>query len=402
MNREDIANKCISQFKNNNKLLLQLPTGTGKSLIAIKMIETVKTDNILILCAEIAHINNWKDEFNKWNKQYLLKKCTIITYASLHKVQGHYSIIIADEVHHLVTEKRMGCFNNLQYDYFIGLSANIGKRIIDLQELFNNELKLINMNLKEAITNNILANPKVIAHGIDLSLIKESFEIVKTRGKLPKIVIYSSYEDMWKYIRDRIHYPNLELHVKCTALQKYNDLCEEQEYWKRNYLRDRTLFKRNKWLQTANIKKKFLGELKTFMVTKFIRKHFKDDDRFICFCNSINQQTDIIKELKLKNQAINSTILNNDEIINDYNNKKFNSLFCVEMLTEGQNLVDTPTCIIIQLDAEIRRFIQKVGRALRHKSPSIYIFYIKNTRDEEFLEEATKYIPDIKKVLWRN
>ena len=57
------------------------------------------------------------------------------------------------------------------------------------------------------------------------------------------------------------------------------------------------------------------------------------------------------------------------------------------MLQEGQkNLTDIQVGIIVQLDGTERPFIQKFGRSLRAEDPHQYIFYYKNTRDEEYLE----------------
>ena len=62
------------------------------------------------------------------------------------------------------------------------------------------------------------------------------------------------------------------------------------------------------------------------------------------------------------------------------------------MLQEGQNLVNIQAGIIIQLDGQERTFIQRFGRAMRANSPVQYIFYYRNTRDEEYLKDALQGI----------
>ena len=78
--------------------------------------------------------------------------------------------------------------------------------------------------------------------------------------------------------------------------------------------------------------------------------------------------------------------------INDFNEKKINSLFAIGMLQEGQNLVDIQAGIIVQLDGQERAFIQKSGRVYRAEDPIQCIFYYKNTRDEEYLNKAIENI----------
>ena len=134
---------------------------------------------------------------------------------------------------------------------------------------------------------------------------------------------------------------------------------------------------------------RYLGELKTRTVYNLIKdKHA--GKRYICFCTSIIQQV----ALADKNNFINSELKYTQDVINRFNDKKINSLYCVGMAQEGLNLKDVPVVIIIQLDAELRRFIQKIGRSLRAEKPEIYLFYYKNTRDEEFLNKVIELLPD--------
>ena len=62
------------------------------------------------------------------------------------------------------------------------------------------------------------------------------------------------------------------------------------------------------------------------------------------------------------------------------------------MITEGMNLNDIQAGIITQLDGKERLFIQKVGRVLRADSPVCYIFYYKDTQDENYLKTALENI----------
>ena len=62
------------------------------------------------------------------------------------------------------------------------------------------------------------------------------------------------------------------------------------------------------------------------------------------------------------------------------------------MLQEGQNLEDIQAGIIVQLDGAESFYSKKFGRTLRADSPEQYIFYYKNTRDEEYLDKALQDI----------
>lgn len=66
----------------------------------------------------------------------------------------------------------------------------------------------------------------------------------------------------------------------------------------------------------------------------------------------------------------------------------------MKIIVVKQNLVDIEAGVIIQLDNIERAFIQKFGRVLRADSPKQYIFYYKNTRDEEYLKNVYEEIDE--------
>ena len=76
MTREDIQEKALQLSLENPYMVLQYPTGLGKTYTMIKMIERVLNQNssydCLILEEEISVIDNIKKEFEKFGKEYLL------------------------------------------------------------------------------------------------------------------------------------------------------------------------------------------------------------------------------------------------------------------------------------------------------------------------------------------
>ena len=168
-NKEEVEERVMREFNTCKQLCLQLPTGIGKSLLAIKMLEKTNLDitnkdsgkQILLLVSERAHMENWKEEFHKWGYDELYKKCLIVTYASLHKLSGSFSAVIADEVHHLCTENRLSLIVNISFPVFIGVSATVGRdRFRMLQSLYP-KMKMLSMSLQKAIDENILPDPQI-------------------------------------------------------------------------------------------------------------------------------------------------------------------------------------------------------------------------------------------------
>lgn len=102
--RENIQSKAVEFSKLYHYIILQYPTGLGKSFTMIQIFDLLYQQNkeisCLILMPEIALIDTLRKEFLKFGREYLLANTEIICYASLHKVDKEYDIIIADEMHH--------------------------------------------------------------------------------------------------------------------------------------------------------------------------------------------------------------------------------------------------------------------------------------------------------------
>ena len=69
--RESLLEEAVQLILQHHKVALQWGTSVGKSKAAITMLnELMKRDNksfnVLLIVAETAHKNNWKEEIKKW------------------------------------------------------------------------------------------------------------------------------------------------------------------------------------------------------------------------------------------------------------------------------------------------------------------------------------------------
>ena len=394
MTREELQIQSLALIKQSNRVALQWCTGLGKSKMAIDMAnyladkefeECRKSFNILLVVAETAHKSNWKMEFDKWG----LKTDNIVMecYASLKKYRNSYwDLIIFDEAHHLGSDLRMDVLTELHAKNIILLSATLPDQVMQaVTEVFG-EFVTSKVTLKEAIEWGILPQPKVYLIPLTLDSTYPNCTIIEEWGKKEKRVTYKcKFHERWEYVRNKNKYPNVTLEISCTQQQKYDYLSDQFEYWRSQFFRTRQEFIKNKWLQVGSKRKRFLGESKTDAVRLLLHKI--RDKRFICFCTSIEQA-----ELLGGKNAIHSKKDNSFDIIDDFNTKKIDNLFAVGMLQEGQNLTDIEAGVIVQLDGQERAFVQKFGRSLRATDPVQFIFYYKNTRDTEYLENVLEGI----------
>lgn len=336
-------------------LLLSWATGCSKSLGAIRCferwLENNKKGRGYLVIKETNHENNWKKEFKKWDKEYLLDKLEIFCYASLHKYANtKVGFIILDECHAL-SEMREDHLSTIEFDKLISLSATVS---FEVKQRLNNIKPFyeFHISLQEAIDRKLLPEPEVIIVYEDLDNTKKDYSY-KIKGKEYKV----SAKNYYQYLENQV------------------------DYWSQRAMSGNLQWEKDKWMKTAIERKRFMASQKTKKAKELLSQ--LQDKRLICFTGSVAQA----KELGGK-FAVHSKNKNNQELIDDFNSLKSDKLFAVGMLKEGMNLSSLDVCIIVQLDNQEKSLIQMMGRALRSVCPKVYIILLRNTKDEKYLKHV--------------
>lgn len=394
MTREEIYTSCLEKLGKSKSLLLELPTGFGKSKLSIDLVNHLcntvykgKAVNILLLVAKTVHKQTWRDEIKKWGG--INASLTIECYESLKKhVDYTFDILLLDETHHVGSDLRLDLLSMLHFEYMIGLSATIPR---NLKRYFQYKYhsQIVSCDIVEAIEDDILPEPEILLFPLQLDNTRpsETWEI-NTRSKGP--VIKGEYRELWKFRRNKVH-----AIVSCTQKQKlieYNSLIDWE---KKKYMSSRNKAMEQTWLYHCGKRLEFLSDCKVKIV-QVILKHL-DKYRTITFCKTINQS-----ELLGKN-CIHSQNRKSTEIYDKFNQKKINHITAVNILNENANLVDCKYAIFANLSSSEIIQVQRTGRALRHKHPVIIIPYYVNTREDEIVKKMLEgynqeYIKEIKSL----
>lgn len=400
-NNKDLLQRMMASYLyNGGNLVLQWSTGVGKSRVAVEVIKALfdrfESFSVLLVVAEEAHKENWKEEFKKvlgesaYHK--IMPHVQMICYASLKNWRDtSWSFIVFDEAHHLQSDLRKDILQSLHSSRILALSATLKEDVlIALTQCFG-KFKVHKISLQDAIDDGFLPEPKIICIPLELERFNrtETIELDLTTTKTRKKgTVKDLWSSRWKYLKHRKDYVGEVLQFSCTQKEKYEYINEQFEYWKRQFFRNQSNIRiKNMWLQWGSVRKRYLGELKTKEADKLCKKLLEQKKRFICFCSSILQAEALGGE-----NCIHSKKKDTAKIISEFNDGKRNSIFAVGMLQEGQNLNSIQAGVIVQLDGEERGFIQKFGRSLRAEDPVQYILYYKNTRDEEYLQKALESI----------
>lgn len=366
--RRELQSNAFHQLLENHRVIVNWATGVGKSRVAINfvdyldMVENKKT--VLLLVGETAHKNNWKKEFlealGQDRTEELLKNIRMECYNSLAKcTDTHWDLVVADEGHHLRSDKRVETLRNISADRMLVLSATLSERgdgeklLATLNEVFGGFVSL-NYDTQDAIDDGVLPPPTINV---------------------------------------------IPLHFWDKAEQRYDNITEYLERKKKEYLaamRDDGFFAKSadeleamkgRMLHAGSMRKQYLGRLKTKMAREILDDFEAKGLRYLCFCANI-EQADKLGGVNIINSKQSQKV--NKQVIENFNDGVINSLFAVGMLQEGVSLKNIQAGLIIQVDGKARPFIQRFGRILRSEKPILDIIYVPDSRDEDYLYNALK------------
>lgn len=380
--------------KSDGQVLYEYATGSGKSKQAIDNIAK-DSDYWLILCAETAHINNWLEEFKKWDMEHLLKRTQLICYASVANyfstVGKDYKInIVADEAHHM--------FSPTYYPVVVQHAAKLQMLTATLpmeskaRMQMSPRLSIIQkkvLSLTQAIRLDILPTPGIFIVPASFDSYNRNIEVTITKGARAKwekmAPVYVNYNEFRRYMKQT----PLHLIVRCTeseAMSYHNGQCD---YYKQMYFSQRQPYQENQMKLAGSRRKRFIANIKTTMAKQFIEQYV-DKKRAIIFCGSIEQADELGGDLAIHSK-VSKKIQN--ERIKAFQDRKVDRIYTNRMLREGMNLESIEVAVVIQLDNKNLAFVQMAGRAMRSNFPELFIFNAPNTQDDKYLENSLVGIP---------
>lgn len=403
MTREQVYEQCKQQLCQSSCLLLELPTGYGKTKLSIDLAnyllssqwyKDTKKVNILLLVAKRVHKQTWNEEIEKWggiNHPTASVNIRVECYESMHKCAGHWDIVIADETHHIGSDSRLELLKAIHYGYFLGLSATIPKKLKQFFQ-FRYKAQIVSCDIIEAIEDEILPEPQILLYPLMLDN-RQATETWEINAKAKGAIVYGEYKDYWKLKKQKAH-----AYISMTQKQKLLEFDRLIAWEKSKYMQTRAEAVKQSWLFHAGKRLEFLADSK-LPVIKDILRHLRNS-RTITFCKSISQAEQVSE------YCIHSKNTDSDQIYNDFNKKKINHISAVNILNENANLVDCKYAVFTNLSSSEISVPQRIGRSMRHKAPVIIVPYYAGTREEElakrmvegFNKEYIKVIRSIQEI----
>ena len=353
-------------LKAGKRGIIVLPTGTGKTLIAIKIIALLN-EPTLIVVPTIELLEQWRNELSKALNTHIgvlvggerdIAFITVTTYNSAYinaeELGNKFKLLVFDEVHHLPSESFRQIALLSAAPHRLGLTATIERedgKHVDLPDLVG-----------EVVYRRVVYEMKS-KHLADFDLVRVYVELTDDeKRKFSKL--YSMYRDFLE-----------KKGWKLKSLQDFKKLIMMSGLSKD--ARRALLAWRDARLLALN------SVSKLDVLRDILSKH--KDDRIIIFTELNKMVRKISKELLIPEITYRTGAKERATVMELFRKGVYKAVVTSRVLEEGIDVPDANIAIVLSGTGSKRSFIQRLGRILRPAPGKRAILY----------EVVTKETPEV-------
>ena len=376
MTRNDYQKKALNDWANQGfKGSIIAATGFGKSRVATLAIAYSldeledKDARCLVLVPTQQLQDQFPNEFVKWGFEEYLDRIDFMCYQSAHKMEGkHYHVVVCDEIHLGLSEVYREFFNKNSYDRLLCLTATIPEEPEYRMVLVNLAPICFTITLDECVEAGFVADYEIYCIGVDLD---------ETEREQ-----YDGYHKMFVRMRMALGFGAFSKAQAILGGKMEGNKGAAAQYM--NSIRGR----RQVVQQAVS---KIAGAVEVV--------EFHSDKKIITF-GGTNKFTDCVAEaIGAESYHSGKTKKQREKLLDKFRSGETKVLCSTKALNQGMDVPDVEIGIIVGLESKALPMIQRLGRIIRKdgdKVGKIYIFYVKNSQEEKWLEQATKKLNNIK------
>jgi superfamily II DNA or RNA helicase len=350
--KTELQNEALTVIADNSFIGIQVGTGGGKTLLGLKHMikQYTTTSSFLVVAPRLSIFTEWKKQAVEHNCEFLLEHITFCTYLLLDKQSLRHDWVYLDECHSLKFKHAvwLESYQN-NYGKLLGLTGtyptNINSEKYKMCIEYCN--KVFSYSVDEGVADGLLNDYKIFVHLLQLN--SKVNVIKKTKsGKTWKTSEIKDYHGLSKA---------MELSPSIMAKQKMAIL-------------------RMKAMQTYPTKIEYV---------KYMLKQIPF--KVLVFANT-QEQADLL--CKHSYHTKNKLSKYNLELFQD---DLIKELACVDQLSEGKNIPNLKSGIIMHSYSNERKAAQKIGRFLRlnpNDKAIVHILCYQNSVDYLWVKNALK------------
>lgn len=393
-------------FKNKFNGILEMATGTGKTITAISaMVKVIEHCNLNNFPCGIVIVVPYKSLLEQWTK-----------YLSRFNI---FPIMCYDNKNLWINsiKVKIDAFNNniIKNLFIITTNATFNRdEFQNLLSYIKNDYILCIDEMHHAATENYLSNlPRECKLRLGLSATLQSNHNKKNMDKLINYfdkIVYTFdmkraieegfltpyyYYPIFIELTEEERYEYLKLSKK---IGKFMSICDEDDECLTSLL-----MKRARIIASAQNKLKVLKSMKKYVENTHFNIFYcgdkiENNDKYIYKVNRI-----VANDLGLKTHTFTSEEhkYERQKILQDFKDKKLDAISAIRCLDEGIDIPDLRRAFILSSSTNPKEFIQRRGRILRKAEnkefAEIYDFIVVSSLDQEYIRGLSYEELDIEK-----
>lgn len=345
-----IQKEALNILRPLNRAGIVLSMGVGKTRLGLKhMIENLKEDStFLVVAPKISIFNSWKKEAEEMGEIDLLSRITFSTYRSIEKNNIDYDVIYLDECHNLLPSHVF--YLSMFGGKILGLTGTPPRHErSEKAKIIESFCPIVYSYLTDdAVNDSVLNDYEIFVHVLEMN----SQKTMKVFKKNSTSFFMTSERASYNFWTERID----------TAFSQ----------------KQKSIFRimRMKALMSFKTKEDYAINLLKSL------KH-----KTIVFANTTEQAS------RLCSYSYHSKNKDSEKNLKAFINDEIDKLSCVLQLSEGVNIPNLKSSIILHSYSNENKTSQRLGRTLRLNPDDkavIHVLAYNNSVDMEWVKEALK------------